>query len=90
MPYRASILRFHEGMAWLSQMVMFILLGLLVFPSHLPPVIIPGLILAAGLMFVTRPVAVWLSTLGMGFAVKERVLLAWSGLRGAVPIILAT
>jgi potassium/hydrogen antiporter len=90
MPYRASILRFHEGMAWLSQMVMFILLGLLVFPSHLPPVIIPGLILAAGLMLVARPVAVWLSTLGMGFSVRERVLLAWSGLRGAVPVILAT
>jgi len=90
MPYRQSVLRFHEGLAWLAQMVMFILLGLLVFPRQLPPVILPGLLLAGGLMLVARPAAVWLSTLGMGFSLRERALLAWAGLRGAVPIILAT
>lgn len=90
MPYRQSVIRFHEGMAWLAQMVMFILLGLLVFPRQLPPVALPGLLIAAGLIFLARPLAVWLSTLGMGFARKERALLAWAGLRGAVPIILAT
>lgn len=69
---------------------MFILLGLLVFPSQLPPVVLPGLAVAAGLMLLARPAAVWLSTIGMGFSARERVMLAWAGLRGAVPIILAT
>lgn len=90
LPYRQSILRFHEGSAWLAQMTMFILLGLLVFPRQLTPVIVPGLIIAGGLMFVARPVAVWVSTVGMGFTTRGRVLLAWAGLRGAVPIVLAT
>lgn len=89
-PYRQSILRFYEGQAWMAQMVMFIILGLLVFPRSLPEVIGPGLLLAAGLMFIARPISVWLCTLGMGFAFKEKVLLAWGGLRGAVPIVLAT
>ncbi len=90
MPYQQSILRFHEGMAWLAQMIMFILLGLLVFPSQLPAVAVPGLLIAGGLILVARPVAVYLSTIRMGFTLRERALLAWAGLRGAVPIILAT
>ncbi len=89
-PYRQSVVRFHEGMAWLAQMGMFSVLGLLVFPRQLPAVMLPGLLLAAGLMLVARPVAVWLSAIGMGFTVREKVLLAWAGLRGAVPIVLAT
>ncbi|MFZ5813790.1 MAG: potassium/proton antiporter [Bacillota bacterium] len=89
-PYRQSVVRFHEGMAWLAQIVMFILLGLLVFPNQIPPVALPGLAIAAGLIFLARPLAVWLSTPGMGFRLPERALLAWAGLRGAVPIILAT
>lgn len=90
LPYRQSILRFHEGTAALAQMSMFFLLGLLVFPRQLTPVIGPGLIIAGGLMFLARPLAVWVSTFGMGFTVRERLLLAWAGLRGAVPIVLAT
>jgi cell volume regulation protein A len=90
MPYRQIVLSFHDGLAWLAQIVMFVLLGLLVFPRDLPPVMAPGLLIAAGLMLVARPLAVWLSTLRMGFSVNERWLLAWAGLRGAVPIVLAT
>lgn len=90
LPYRQSIIRFHEGIASLAQMVMFILLGLLVFPRQMLKVALPGLLIAGGLMFVARPVAIWLSTLRMGYTTAERLLLAWAGLRGAVPIILAT
>lgn len=90
LPYRQSILRFHEGSAWLAQMSMFFILGLLVFPRQLTPVVVPGLVIAGGLMLLARPLAVWVSTLGMGFTRNERLLLSWAGLRGAVPIVLAT
>jgi cell volume regulation protein A len=69
---------------------LFIVLGLLVFPRQLGPVILPGLALVAVLLFVARPAAVWLSTVFQGFDVRERTLLGWAGLRGAVPIVLAT
>lgn len=89
-PYRQSVVRFHEGLAALSQMVMFTLLGLLVRPSHMAALVGPGILITLGLMFVSRPVAVFLCTLGMGFNWREFLLLAWAGLKGAVPIILAT
>lgn len=81
---------FHQGLSRLSELVLFGVLGLLVFPRELGPVILPGLALAAVLVFVARPVAVWLSTLGQGFTLRERVFVSWAGLRGAVPIVLAT
>lgn len=90
LPYRQSIFRFHEGMAWLAQMIMFMILGLLVFPNELGPVIGPGFLVAGGLLLVARPIAVWLTTLGMGFSTKELLLISWAGLRGSVPIVLAT
>jgi potassium/hydrogen antiporter len=89
-PLRRQVLNFHAGLAFLAQIALFIVLGLLVFPSQLDGVIIPGLALAAVLTLVARPVAVFLSTLGMGFSLEERALLGWAGLRGAVPIVLAT
>lgn len=90
LPYRQSIVRFHEGAAWLAQIGMFILLGLLVFPRQLMPIVVPGVAIAAGLMCIARPAAVWISTWGLGFTHRERAFVAWAGLRGAVPIVLAT
>ena len=90
--YRQSIFRFNEGFAWMAQIMMFTILGLLVFPTQLFTfdIIWKGLLLAIILIVVARPIAVFLSTLGMGFGVKEKVFLSWAGLRGAVPIVLAT
>ncbi len=88
--YRHQLAAFHEGMAFLAQVVLFVVLGLLVFPRQLPGVALPGLGLAAALIFVARPAAVWASTAFSPFRTRERVLLGWAGLRGAIPIVLAT
>jgi potassium/hydrogen antiporter len=89
LPYRAGIFRVHDALAWLSQIVMFLLLGLLVFPSQLPAVAVPGLVLGLLLALVARPVVAFLCLWPVGFAVKEAGYVGWVGLRGAVPIILA-
>ncbi len=88
--YRRQLVAFHEGLAFLAQVAMFVVLGLLVFPSDLPAVAAPGLVLAALLVVLIRPLAVWVSTALNEFSARERVLLGWAGLRGAVPIVLAT
>ena len=88
--YRAQLVTFHEGVAYVAQVALFIVLGLLVFPSRLPHVALAALGLAAALVLVARPVAVWLSTAFLGFSRRERMLLGWAGLRGAVPIVLGT
>jgi len=86
--HRYSILRFHEGLSWTMNLLMFVVLGLQLVPERLPAVFLPGLALAIGALFIARPTAVWLSTIGMGFTWKERHFLSWAGLRGAVPIVL--
>ncbi len=88
--YRRQLVAFHEGLAFLAQVAIFVVFGLLVFPSELKDVALPGLVLALLLMFVIRPAAVLASTLFTGHTGSERLLLGWAGLRGAVPIVLAT
>ena len=90
-PYRSQLVTFHEGVAYVAQVALFIVLGLLVFPSQLPHVALAALGLTATLVLVARPAAVWLSTVPLrAFSQRERALLGWAGLRGAVPIVLAT
>ncbi len=88
--YKRSLLRFFDGLAWLSQITMFVTLGLLVFPSRIIPIVGAGLACSAFLMFVARPVSVFLSLLFARLEWKEKVLVSWVGLRGSVPIVLAT
>ncbi|HEX9241493.1 MAG TPA: cation:proton antiporter [Anaeromyxobacter sp.] len=83
-------MRVHDAMAWFSQVAMFLLLGLLADPARLWAIALPGLALAVFLVFVARPAAVAPSLLPFRFAPREIAFLSWVGLRGAVPIILAT
>lgn len=87
---KKSLLRFFDGLAWLSQIAMFLTLGLLVFPSHVVPVIGIGLLVSAFLMFVARPLAVHLALAFAKLRWREMAFVSWVGLRGAVPIVLAT
>jgi cell volume regulation protein A len=89
-PAQRTIATFHDGLAWVAQLVMFLTLGLLVFPGQLGGVVPEGTALAAVVAVVARPVAVFVSTVRMRFTVRERLVLGWAGLRGAVPVVLAT
>jgi potassium/hydrogen antiporter len=89
-PAKRSVVSFHEGLGWVSQIGLFILLGLLVFPGDLGGVAAKGLALSAVLIFVARPIATFVATAFTSFNVREKVMLGWAGLRGATPIWLAT
>ncbi|HEU0002870.1 MAG TPA: potassium/proton antiporter [Ktedonobacteraceae bacterium] len=82
--------RFHDSIAWLTQIAMFLILGLLIFPSHLPAVFGTGLLITAVAIFIARPVSVLITLLPMKMSFREKLFVSWVGLRGAVPIVLAT
>ena len=88
--HQQSILRFHDGLAWLMQVTMFLALGLQVFPARLLPIAVVGLLVSLFLIFVARPASVHAALAFSPMPFREQTLVAWAGLRGAVPIILAT
>ncbi|MGF0539331.1 potassium/proton antiporter [Agrobacterium sp. ES01] len=88
-PANSSISRFQDGMTWLAQIVMFLILGLLATPSQFTVILLPAVLLALFLVFIARPLAVWLCLLPYDFTQKETTFIAWVGLRGAVSILLA-
>jgi cell volume regulation protein A len=89
-PAKATITDFHAGLGWVSQIVLFFTLGLLVFPTKLVGIAGEGLLLAAVLALIARPAAALLATRVGRFPTPEALLIGWAGLRGAVPIVLAT
>ncbi len=89
-PARQTVASFHEGLAWVAQVAMFLSLGLLVFPSQLGDVALKGAVLALVLIVVSRPVATFIATAPWRFTGRERLVLGWAGQRGAVPVVLAT
>lgn len=88
--HKQSLTRFHDGLAWLMQIIMFLILGLLVFPSQVVPIMLSGILISFFLIFIARPVGVFLSLPFGKTSLKEKTFISWVGLRGAVPIILAT
>jgi cell volume regulation protein A len=83
-------MRFHDGLAWLMQITMFLALGLQVFPSRIIPILGIGLLVSLFLMLIARPLSVFLTLAFSRMSLKEKTLISWVGLRGAVPIILGT
>ncbi|HRP89951.1 MAG TPA: potassium/proton antiporter [Edaphocola sp.] len=88
--HKKTILQMFDGLAWLMQIVLFLTLGLLIFPSQLIPFFSVGLLISLFLIFVARPVSVFLSLIFFKMSIKRRLYISWVGLRGAVPIVFAT
>lgn len=84
------IRRFHDGLSWVAQIVLLVMLGMLVTPSSLGPDLAPGIAIAVMLIFVARPLAVFVCLAPFRYRWDERLFIAWVGLRGAVPLVLAT
>ena len=89
-PAKQTTTNFHQGLGWVAQIAMFLTLGLLVFPSQVGDVVLEGTVLAVVVVCVARPIAVIVSTLPFRFSFREQIVLGWAGLRGAVPVVLAT
>jgi len=88
--HKKSLVHFHEGIAWLMQIAMFLAMGLLVNPVELMDIAPIGIALSLFLVFVARPTSVFVSFVRSQFSTQEKLMISWGGLRGAVPIILAT
>jgi potassium/hydrogen antiporter len=88
--HKRTIFKVFDGLAWLMQIVLFLTLGLLVFPSHILPVIGIGLLISAFLIFIARPIGVFISLMPFEMKLRRRFYISWVGLRGAVPIVFAT
>jgi cell volume regulation protein A len=88
--HKKSLLRFHDALSWLMQITMFLVLGLLVFPSQLLPVAATGIFVAFVLIFVARPISVFIGLMFSKYDFRDKLMISWVGLRGATPIVLAT
>lgn len=88
--HKKMLVKFHDGIAWLMQIAMFTALGLLVFIKEACPIIKPALLVACILMFIARPISVFISLAPFKMSIKEKLMISWTGLRGAAPIVLAT
>jgi cell volume regulation protein A len=90
LPHRQTILGFADGLAWVAQIGLFVLLGLLASPARLDDVLVPALVVGVALVFLARPLSVLVSAVPFGVPLRAQAFLAWAGLRGAVPVVLAT
>ncbi len=90
LPHRQTVRGFAEGLGWLAHIGLFVLLGLLVSPSQLPAALVPALVIGTVLLVVARPLSVLASVTWLGYRWRDQAFLSWAGLRGAVPIVLAT
>lgn len=90
LPHRAATRSFAEGLAWVAQIGLFVMLGLLASPSQMPEAFVAALVAGLGLTLVARPISVWASTLPFRLPRPEQLFLSWAGLRGAIPVVLAT
>jgi potassium/hydrogen antiporter len=88
--HKRSLSRFHDALAWLMQIIMFLGLGLLVFPSHLVAIASTGILVAVILIFLARPLSVFIGLMFSQFDFRDKLMISWVGLRGATPIVLAT
>jgi cell volume regulation protein A len=89
-PARRTIVTFHDGLAWVAQLALFLILGLLVFPEDLGDIALEGTAIAVATAVFARPIAALLVTVAQGFSTGEKLVLGWAGLRGAVPVVFAT
>jgi potassium/hydrogen antiporter len=90
LPHGAATRSFAEGLAWVAQIGLFVMLGLLSSPSNMPDAFVPALVAGFALTFLARPISVFLATTPFTWSMQERVFLSWAGLRGAIPVVLAT
>ena len=88
--HKRSLMQFNDGLAWLMQVVMFLMLGLLVYPSKIVPVIGIGIVISFFMILVARPVVVFILMAFSKFSARDKIFISWGGLRGAVPIVFAS